>query len=84
MNAWEKIYGARRRATDRRLLASMEREIAQSEKAGRTRYDGTERDTIVGPAPDLTEASAWKEERARIARAFGRPLPETPRGPTYK
>jgi hypothetical protein len=32
MNAWEKIYGARRRAIHRKLLASLEREIAQAER----------------------------------------------------
>jgi hypothetical protein len=56
VNLWNTIHGARRRAIDRALLASMEREIAQAEKAA-----------AKPPAIDLTE-------RARIARAFGRPL----------
>lgn len=61
MNAWEKIYGASRRAKDRALLASVEREIAQAERiAAKFAKDN--------PAPCVDD-----EERARIARAFGRP-----------
>jgi hypothetical protein len=56
MNLWAKLYAAKRRATDRALLASMEREIAQAEKAA------------------AAAARPTKDERERIARAFGRPL----------
>ena len=61
MNAWEKIYGARRRAIDRKLLAAMEREIANEEKL-------RAKEQTYNPAPCIDD-----EERARIARAFGRP-----------
>jgi hypothetical protein len=61
MNFWEKTYGASRRRKDRALLASIEREIAQAERlAARAAKDN--------PAPVVSD-----EERARIARAFGRP-----------
>ena len=61
MNMWQKVYGARRRAIDRKLLASIEREIAQAEKiAAKAARDN--------PAPCVSD-----EERFRIARAFGRP-----------
>ena len=49
---WAAMYAAKRRALDRALLASMERELAEMEKPRQT-----------------------DEERARIARAFGRPSP---------
>ena len=61
MNAWERIYGARRRALDRALLASVEREIAQTERAAAA-------EAKKNPAPVIND-----EERTRIARAFGRP-----------
>ena len=34
MNLWTKLYAAKRRAIDRALLASMERELAAMEKKG--------------------------------------------------
>ena len=37
MSLWAKLYARKRAAIDRALLASMEREIAQAEKAGRAR-----------------------------------------------
>ena len=67
-NTWATMFGAKRRASDRALLASLEREIVEAEraakareKAGQTRYPKDE------PAPCVSD-----EERARIARAFGR------------
>ena len=60
-NFWEKMYGAKRRATDRALLAAMEREIAQAERAAA-------KFAKENPAPVISD-----EERFRIARAFGRP-----------
>jgi acyl dehydratase len=61
MNFWEKTYGASRRRKDRALLASVEREIAQAERAAAKALKDN-------PAPVVSD-----EERARIARAFGRP-----------
>jgi hypothetical protein len=60
-NEWTIRFGAIRRAKDKALLAAMEREIAQAERlAARAAKDN--------PAPVVSD-----EERARIARAFGRP-----------
>ena len=61
LNLWEKMYGAKRRASDRALLASVEREIAQAERAAA-------KFAKENPAPCVSD-----EERFRIARAFGRP-----------
>ena len=61
MNFWERQFGARRRATDRKLLAAMEREITQAERAATA-------EAKKNPAPVISD-----EERVRIARAFGRP-----------
>ncbi len=61
MNTWEKLYGAARRRKDRALLASLEREIAQAERAAA-------KFAKENPAPCVSD-----EERFRIARAFGRP-----------
>ena len=60
-NFWQKTFGAKRRASDRALLASLEREIAQAEKAAAA-------EAKKHPAPCVSD-----EERFRIARAFGRP-----------
>ena len=62
-NTWQRMFGARRRASDRALLASLEREIANEEKL---RASGRQKAAIELPT-DKTE------ERERIARAFGRP-----------
>ena len=58
---WEILFGASRRAKDRALLASIEREIAQAERAATA-------EAKKNPAPCVSD-----EERYRIARAFGRP-----------
>ena len=60
-NYWQKMFGASRRAKDRALLASVEREIAQAERAAAA-------EAKKNPAPCVSD-----EERFRIARAFGRP-----------
>jgi hypothetical protein len=52
-NHWTKLFGASRRAKDRKLLEALERDIANEERAPRVERDN-------------------KEERERIARAFGR------------
>ena len=61
MNMWEKLHGASRRRKDRALLAALEREIAQAERAAA-------KFAKENPAPCVSD-----EERFRIARAFGRP-----------
>ena len=60
-NLWSTMFAARRRAIDRALLASLEREIAQTEKAAAA-------EAKKHPAPVISD-----EERFRISRAFGRP-----------
>ena len=60
-NNWLSLFGARRAASDRKLLAAMEREIAQAERAAA-------KFAKENPAPVISD-----EERFRIARAFGRP-----------
>jgi hypothetical protein len=60
-NQWETLFGASRRAKDKALLQSLEREIANEEKARAA-------EAKANPAPCVDA-----EERARIARAFGRP-----------
>ena len=61
-NTWQRMFGARRRATDRALLAALEREIANEEK-----LRASPRAPIDIPPAELNEA-----EKRRIARAFGR------------
>jgi hypothetical protein len=61
-NQWEILFGASRRAKDRALLASVEREIAQAERAAA-------KFAKENPAPCVSD-----EERVRIARAFGRSI----------
>ena len=60
-NYWQQMFGAKRRATDKALLAAMEREIANEEKLRAA-------EAKKHPAPVISD-----EERIRIARAFGRP-----------
>ena len=60
-NLWQQTFGASRRAKDKALLASVEREIAQAERAAA-------KFAKENPAPVISD-----EERFRIARAFGRP-----------
>ena len=74
MSAWQKMFGSRRAAIDRALLASMEREIAQAERAQASR-------TAVEPDPVPITPKAPKAVheppealRGHIAAAFGRPL----------
>lgn len=63
-NFWQKMYGAKRRAIDRKLLASLERDIADGERIAR-KMTATEADAM--PAHQITE-----DQRRRIAAAFGR------------
>ena len=61
VNFWERQFGAKRRASDRRLLAMLEAEITNEEKL-------RAKQAKENPAPCLGD-----EEKFRIARAFGRP-----------
>lgn len=63
-NQWATLFGAKRRATDRALLAALEREIANEEKL---RANPRQSSPIDVPPAELNEA-----EKRRIARAFGR------------
>ena len=62
-NEWERLYGAKRRAIDRALLAECEAAIALEEKSG-----VSEPKTEIPPSAAVSGLS----ERDRIARAFGR------------
>jgi hypothetical protein len=84
MNPWEKIYGARRRAIDRRLLASMEREIAQAERAQASRTAAAPDPVSMTPNEPKPAHEPPGAFQARIAAAFGRPLTPPARSPTYK
>ena len=64
MSRWQKMFGSRRAAIDRALLASMEREIANEE---RLRAKQATADPGGRNAPE-------QSPDARIARAFGRPF----------
>lgn len=64
-NTWQRMFGAKRRATDRALLAALEREITAEEKL---RANPRQAAPIDIPPAELNEA-----EKRRIARAFGRP-----------
>jgi hypothetical protein len=45
---WERLFGAKRRATDRKLLAALERDIANEERAPRIeREDKAAREAIA-------------------------------------
>ena len=59
-NLWSTMFAAKRRAKDRAILASLEREIATEEKLRAA-------EAKKHPAPCIND-----EERFRIARAFGR------------
>ena len=62
-NNWLSLFGAKRRATDRALLAAMEREIAHEQNCA------PRQSAKKNPAPCVSD-----EERYRIARAFGRSI----------
>lgn len=63
-NLWSTMFAAKRRASDKALLAALEREIVNEEKF---RAGGRQRPTIELPIDKTAE-------RERIAAAFGRPL----------
>jgi hypothetical protein len=47
-NTWATLFGAKRRATDRKLLAALERDIANEERAPRIeREDKAAREAIA-------------------------------------
>jgi hypothetical protein len=61
-NEWTIRFGASRKAKDKALLAALEAEIANEERL-------RARQAKENPAPCVND-----EERARIARAFGRSI----------
>ena len=65
VNVWQTLYGARRRAIDRKLLASLERDIADGERIARK--------MTAAQADDMPVHQITEEQRRRIAAAFGRP-----------
>ena len=67
-NLWEKVFGAKRRASDKALLASLERDIANGEKIAAANA----RKMTAAEAADMPVHQITEEERRRIARAFGR------------
>ena len=63
-NEWERLYGAKRRAIDRALLAECEAAIALEEKSG-----------VSEPKTETPPSAAVSDDpRVAIARAFGRPV----------
>jgi hypothetical protein len=70
MNAWEKEFGAKRRAIDRELLAEAEACINATPEP----QDGHLASEAIR-MPKATEQPSWlcNEARSRIAQAFGRP-----------
>ena len=63
-NEWASRFGAKRRATDRALLAECERAIGLEEKSAPQRPK-------TEPPPS---AAVSDDPRVAIARAFGRPV----------
>jgi hypothetical protein len=63
-NDWERRFGAARRASDRKLLAEVEKQIALEEK----QFAETVNATVNAAQESLDNLDA----RKRIARAFGR------------
>ena len=63
-NEWASRFGARRRATDRALLAECERAIGLEESAGLHTAKTSQR----------PPAAVSEDPRAAISRAFGRPV----------
>jgi hypothetical protein len=63
-NEWQKRFGAARRASDRKLLAECEKQIALEDK----QFAATVNATVNAAQESLDNLDA----RTRIARAFGR------------
>lgn len=80
-NTWASQFGAKRRASDRKLLADLERQIAAEEadveKEARkiaAQKMGLIKDVNGERLPDELWKQTEKEAQERIARAFGRPV----------
>jgi hypothetical protein len=69
-NQWEKLFGASRRAKDRKLLMEVEKEITAAE----LREIELEVERQERARAKVEEAVERAIDRAAIARAFGRPL----------
>jgi hypothetical protein len=76
-NTWEKLFGASRRAKDRKLLMEVEKEITAAElreiELEVERQERARAKVEEGMAK-VDEAVERAIDRAAIARAFGRPL----------
>ena len=86
-NYWQKMFGAKRRASDKKLLASLERDIANGEKLaainteklaaaaanGERLAAANARKATAYQADDMPVHQISEEQRKRIAAAFGRP-----------
>ena len=72
MNFWDRMYSAKRRAIDRRLLESMERELAAMEKKTPVEVVDLTGGLCEHFYPPAKCVLCARNERARIARAFGR------------
>ena len=66
-NDWNRMYGAQRRAKDRKLLEELERQIASEEGA----YGPSRLDALAARRAEAEREG--REAREAIARAFGRP-----------
>jgi len=76
-NQWEKLFGASRRAKDRKLLMEVEKEITAAElreiELEVERQERARAKVEEGMAK-VDEAVERAIDREAIARAFGRPL----------
>jgi hypothetical protein len=76
-NQWEKLFGASRRALDRKILAECEKQISQADlreiELDIERQERARAKIEEGMAK-IDEAVERVIDRAAIARAFGRPL----------
>jgi hypothetical protein len=50
VNTWERLWGAKRRASDKKLLEALERDIANAERAPRLERDDKETREAIAKA----------------------------------
>jgi hypothetical protein len=72
-NQWEKLFGAKRRASDRKLLMEVEKEITAAELR-EIELDVERQERARAKVEPVDEAVERAIDREAIARAFGRPL----------
>jgi hypothetical protein len=75
-NSWQKLFGAKRRAIDRKILEDCEKTITPYDLSQIELEVEREERARDGSIQRVSEAQI-EEERVRIARTFGRP-PLTP------